>query len=76
MNIRISCIALVLLSLAACGQAGKLVLPEKNTPPPHAAEVKPAVVAPIPEATPTAPADAAPTTPAQPAPDAPKKEQP
>ena len=68
MNIRISCVVLVLLSLTACGQAGKLVLPEKNTPPPKAAEAKPVVVAPV--------TDAAPITPAQTAPDAPKKVQP
>ena len=68
MNPRIACFTLVLLSLAACGQAGKLVLPEKNTPPPKAVEAKPTVVAPIP--------DAAPTTPAQTAPDTTKKVQP
>ena len=68
MNARIAFCTLALLSLAACGQAGKLVLPEKATPPPPAAEIKPVVVEPIP--------DPKSTTPAQPAPDAPKKELP
>lgn len=69
MNPRIACYALVLLSLTACGQAGKLVLPEKVVPPPQAAESKPVVVDPI-------KGSDAPDTTAQPAPDAPKKEQP
>lgn len=68
MSPRIAVFSLVLLSLTACGQAGKLVLPEKVVPPPKATAVKPTVVDAIPEATST--------TPAQPAPDAPKKEKP
>lgn len=72
MNPRIACFALLLLTLTACGQSGKLVLPDKNVPPPKAAEVKPEVVEPIPDKTP----DAAPTTPAQDAPAAQKKVQP
>jgi predicted small lipoprotein YifL len=68
MNLRIAAFSLVLLSLAACGQSGKLVLPEKNVETPKAAETKPTVVAPV--------TDAAPTTPAQDAPDAQKKVQP
>lgn len=55
MTLRIAAFSLVLLSLAACGQAGKLVLPEKKETPPKAAEVKPEVVAPIPDATPADP---------------------
>ena len=72
MNPRIACFTLALLSLTACGQTGKLVLPEKVDTPPKAAESKPTVVAPIPMETP----DATPSTPAQDAPDAPKKVQP
>lgn len=68
MNPRIACFTLALLSLAACGQSGKLVLPDKTVASPEATEAKPKVVAPV--------TDAAPTTPAQPAPDATKKVQP
>ena len=68
MSPRIACYALVLLSLTACGQAGKLVLPEKTEAPPKAAEVKSVVVEPMP--------DAPSTTPAQDAPEAPKKDKP
>ncbi|MES2490532.1 MAG: hypothetical protein V4607_12140 [Pseudomonadota bacterium] len=72
MNTRIACLTLVLLSLAACGQAGKLTLPDKDVPTPKAAEAKATVVDPISNETP----DATPTTPAQTAPAAPKKEKP
>lgn len=68
MNPRIAIFSLLLLSLTACGQSGKLVLPDKTTTPPKAAESKPAVVAPIPDATPAAPD--------QTTPDAQKKVQP
>jgi predicted small lipoprotein YifL len=54
MNPRIACFSLALLSLTACGQTGKLVLPEKNAAPPQATEVKPTVVAPIPNGVPDA----------------------
>jgi hypothetical protein len=76
MNPRIPVLSLVLLSLAACGQAGKLVLPEKPVAAPDAPVVKPTVVAPVSVETPANTPDAAPTTPAPVAPDAPKKEQP
>lgn len=72
MNPRIACFSLALLSLTACGQTGKLVLPEKNTAPPAAAEVKPTVVAPIPNGAP----DATPPSSTQDTPEAPKKVQP
>lgn len=73
MNPRIAAFSLVLLSVAACGQAGKLVLPEKVVATPDAPVVKPTVVAPVSVENP----DAAPTTtPAPTAPEAPKKEQP
>ena len=68
MNPRIAVFSLLLLSLAACGQSGKLVLPDKNEPPPKAADSKPEVVAPVP--------DAAPVTPNETTPDAQKKVQP
>ena len=70
MSPRIACYVLALLSLTACGQAGKLVLPEKAVPPPKSAEVKPVVVDPVPMP------DATSTTPAQATPDAAKKEKP
>lgn len=75
MNTRIACLTLVLLSLAACGQAGKLTLPEKDVPTPKAAEAKATVVDPVSNETPDA-VPAAPETPAQTAPAAPKKEKP
>jgi predicted small lipoprotein YifL len=68
MNPRIACFTLVLLSVAACGQSGKLVLPDKTVATPKAEEPKAQVVAPV--------TDAAPITPAQTAPDATKKVQP
>lgn len=68
MNPRIAVFSLLLLSLAACGQSGKLVLPDKNEPPPKTAEVKPTVVEPVPDATPA--------TPDQNTPEAQKKVQP
>ena len=60
MNPRIALFSLALLSLTACGQSGPLVLPDKNEPPPKAAENKPAVVAPIPDTAPAAPDQTAP----------------
>ena len=72
MNPRIACFSLALLSLTACGQTGPLVLPEKNVPPPKAAEVKPEVVAPIPDAT----QDTAAPAPTEDKPEASKKVQP
>lgn len=66
MNPRIAVFPLLLLSLAACGQSGKLVLPDKNEAPPKAAESKPEVVA-VPDAA---------VPPDQTAPDAQKKVQP
>jgi len=69
MNPRIACLALLLLTLTACGQSGKLVLPDKNVAPPKAAETKATVVPAIPDGT----TDTAPATPAQEAPDASKK---
>lgn len=72
MSPRIACLTLVLLLLTACGQAGKLVLPEKDVPTPKATEAKATVVDPVSNETP----DATATTPAQTAPDAPKKEKP
>ncbi|PTU31238.1 sugar transporter [Stenotrophobium rhamnosiphilum] len=65
-----------MLSLTACGQAGKLVLPEKDVPTPKAAEAKATVVDPVSSETPNPTPDTTPTTPAQTAPAAPKKEKP
>jgi predicted small lipoprotein YifL len=62
MNLRIVCCTLVLL-LTACGQAGPLVLRDKDVANPKPATTKPQVVTPAPD-----PA-------AQPAVEEPKKEQ-